>query len=132
MRNYPEVARAGLFYVDVWPLLPPTLAIVDPELLAQFTQGKAMPRARLLKNIFYDFTQNLDLFTSDGGEWRSWRTRLSPGFSSRNLAAFVPAMLEEVQVFRSLLLGAAENAQVVHLEERCVYATVDIMGRVIM
>lgn len=131
-REYPEVAKHGLLYMDVWPMSEPMLAVFHPDLMAQFTQEHSRPKHPLLHFEFGPFTQCKDLVTSDGEAWRRWRSIFNPGFSAKNILALVPDMLEEVQVFVKWLEGAAKSGKTVELEAQAMKLTIDVIGRAVL
>lgn len=99
-KEYPDVCDCGLVYVDTWPIGPPILAVFHPEMMAQFTQETSMPKHELLLRQFMPFSNGMDLVSSEGQDWKRWRSIFNPGFSAKNLISFVPAILEEAQVFK--------------------------------
>jgi cytochrome P450 len=131
-KEYPEICSCGLVYVDTWPIAPPMLAVFHPELMAQFTQETSMPKHELMKKEFMPFTQCKDLVNLEGQEWKRWRGIFNPGFSAKNLLSFVPAILEEVQVFKDWLNTVAKSEEVVKLEEQAMKVTIDIIGRAVL
>jgi cytochrome P450 len=132
MKKHPEIAKAGLFYMDSWPIMMPMITVFNPDLMSQFTQEENAPKAQYLRTFIHPFTQNRDLVSQDGAEWKTWRSRFNPGFSARNMTALIPAMLEEVLDFRSWLSSVSNTDRVEILEERIVLMTIDVMGRTIL
>jgi sterigmatocystin biosynthesis cytochrome P450 monooxygenase len=69
---------------------------------------------------------------SNGHQWKIWRAIFSPGFSTKNVMALAPSMLEELLVFRSLLKDAATTGKVVKVDTMAMKATVDVIGRAVV
>ena len=46
--------------------------------------------------------------------------------------SLVPGMVEEVEVFRSILEEYAKNGEIIYLKEASLNLTIDIIGRIIM
>jgi cytochrome P450 len=132
MKEYPELEQAGAFYTDSWPVWEPILIVIDPDMMAQFTQETSLPKGPHFHRGFYPFTENRDLVSSEGQQWKKWRARFNPAFSTKNLTALIPAMLEEVLVFRDWMKRAAEKAEVFLLEDHIMNMTIDVMGRAIL
>jgi cytochrome P450 len=156
----PDILATGLCYTDAWPFFVPLLTVFDPDMIAQFAQEGYLPKHKWMRNLLYPLAQNRDLVTSEGRNWKVWRARFNPGFSARNLMSLVPAMLEEVLVFRKWMdsvagvgnrggegvpdevervqgkveQGEAEEGEgeIVRLEDRIMLTTIDIMGRAIL
>jgi cytochrome P450 len=130
--EYPEVAKHGVLYMDVWPVSEPMLAVFHPDMMAQFTQDTSRPKHSLLFWEFYPFTQCKDLVTSEGPAWKRWRSILNPGFSAKNILALVPEMLEEVEVFVRWLEDAAKSDKVIELEPQAMKMTIDVIARAVL
>ncbi|KAK8112987.1 hypothetical protein PG984_013513 [Apiospora sp. TS-2023a] len=121
-------------YLDTWPLLEPLAIVTDPVAAAQFTIANSEPRIELYRKYFIPLTSGLDVFMSEGHVWKTWRSRLNPGFSQRNLTALTPEILEEVSVFVDRLKqGAAYGddgwGPVFQLQEMATDLTTDVIGR---
>jgi len=130
--KYPELAAAGVVYMDTWPFAQPCIAVIHPDIAAQFTQERSLPKADFLGPEWEAFTQNNDLLTLEGQEWRAWRSVFNPGFSSKNITALLPGFLEEIQVFKDRLIKAAESREIIRLEEVARKGTIDIICRAVL
>ncbi|ROT39031.1 cytochrome P450 [Sodiomyces alkalinus F11] len=131
-RAYPHLASAGAFYMDVWPLNAPLLVVFDPAMMAQFSQDTPRPKHDLVKREFRPFSQNLDLVTSEGQTWRTWRAAFNPGFSAQNIMAHIPVFMEEVLVFKAYLGRVAATGETIRMESQLMKATCDIICRAVL
>jgi len=131
-KAYPEVARNGLVYMDLWPIASPMLAVFHPDMMAQFTQEMSLPKHELLRGELRPLTSCVDLLNLEGAEWKKWRAIFNPGFSAKNLMSMMPEVLEEIDVFRSALFEAAESGEAVQMVPLATKVTVDIVGRVVL
>ncbi|KFH48750.1 P450 monooxygenase-like protein [Hapsidospora chrysogenum ATCC 11550] len=132
LQEYPDLREKGLVCMDSWPIANPMLAVVHPDMCAQFCQEQSMPKAPLMDLIFGRFTHKLDLVTSDGPHWKRWRSAFNPGFSNKNILSLVPAIIEEVQVFKDTLSQAADSGETFELLSPAVKAACDVIGRVVL
>ncbi|KAF6838176.1 hypothetical protein CMUS01_04747 [Colletotrichum musicola] len=130
--EYPKLAEAGVFYVDLWPLAPPMLSVFQPDMMAQFTQDTSLPKHKMMQREFFPFTQCNDLVNQEGPEWKMWRSIYNPGFSAKNLSAMVPAFVEEIQVLKDWLYGLAETGEVVQMQGQAMKTAIDVIGRAIL
>ncbi|KAI1137908.1 cytochrome P450 [Hypoxylon sp. FL0543] len=129
-REYPEITKKGLIYMDPWPIGYAMIAVYHPDMMAQFTQENSLPKYWAMPQVeFKPFTGGEDLVNLDGLEWKRARSMFNPGFSARNLLSLVPDMIEEALVFRERLGKAAASGEVVRLEKYTTDITVDIIGR---
>jgi cytochrome P450 len=129
---YPHLADQGALYVDVWPIFPPMIVVFDPDMISQFTQDQSLPKHELLREQFKPFTQNFDVVSQNGQEWKTWRSIFNPGFSAKNLSAIMPLLLEEIDAFRDWLKTTARSGKAVPLESQAIKLTVDLIGRASM
>ncbi|OKL56065.1 hypothetical protein UA08_08623 [Talaromyces atroroseus] len=128
-KEYPDICKSrGVMYIDSWPLANPMLAVYDPGLMNQFTTENSRPKHELVRDGFYILGQGLDIFVSEGQQWKEWRKIFNPGFSLQNLMSFVPAIVDEIEVFRGWLKDVAESGNVVELEEQTERLTTDVIG----
>ncbi|KAI0206650.1 vera protein [Astrocystis sublimbata] len=120
-------------YLDIWPVEQPFAVVFDPVAASQFAQTPSLPKLGLTKNFLDPLTGGLDMVSNEGQEWKTWRSRFSPGFSQRNLIAMLPELLEEVSIFVSQLESSAgkggEWGPVFQIEEKTTNLTFDIICR---
>ncbi|KAJ1324741.1 sterigmatocystin biosynthesis cytochrome P450 monooxygenase [Microdochium nivale] len=136
-------------YLDLWPAVSFPLAIVfdadmATQLLAarpQLGQPSGITRGPVQKQLFIALTGQDDIFCMEGAEWKTWRSRLSPAFSSRNITALVPQMIDETLVFARGLeaMAAAGDSKegegwgpVFQLLQRTTSLTVDVIARALI
>lgn len=132
-KEYPDIcASRGIVYVDTWPLASPMLAVYDPSIINQFTTEDSRPKHELVLDGFHILTQGLDIFTAEGSKWKVWRKVFNPGFAPQNIMSFVPAILEEVQVFRAWLDQVAKEGGIVEMQEPAEKLTIDVISRVVL
>lgn len=126
---YPGVAAKGACYLDLWPTAPPILAVYHPDMMAQFTQDDSQPKYHGLQTAFKPFTQNDDLVSANGSEWKSARAIFNPGFSQKNLRSLVSSFVEESLVFRDRMREFARTGEMFKMDDYTTTVTVDIIGR---
>ncbi|KXJ87548.1 cytochrome P450 [Microdochium bolleyi] len=131
-------------YLDLWPAVKFPLAIVlDADMATQLLAAQpgrpaGITRGPLQKDLFTTLTGQDDIFCMEGAEWKTWRARLSPAFSSRNITALVPQMIDETMVFVRGLEGMAgadqadEWGPVFQLLKRTSSLTVDVIARALI
>lgn len=120
-------------YLDLWPISGSLAAVFDPVAATQFTQTKSLPKDTLMTEYMNPLTENLDIVSSEGQLWKTWRQRFNPGFSPRNLTALLPEIIEEALVFVNGLKNLAGKdgkwGPVFPLEEKTINLTFDIIVR---
>ncbi|RYP10382.1 hypothetical protein DL764_000716 [Monosporascus ibericus] len=124
-------------YIDLWPIMPwPFILITSPQLCSQLTQETPQPRHAMFKWAQIPLTGGLDLLSVDQANHKLWRSRLNPGFSSRNLRAHMPALVEEVEIFATALKDSAGAdgswSDMFTLYDKTIALTFDIIMRISM
>jgi hypothetical protein len=129
--DYPDIQKAGVVYVDLWPISSPTIASFDPDLTAQFALG-SRPKHSVIKWEFASFSGNKDLVSSEGPVWKKWRSMYNPGFSSQSVFARVPDFVEEAMVWKEYLLSVADTGETIRFETSTMKATCDVIARSVL
>jgi len=125
-----------VIYVDMWPLAPPMAFTIDPDVASQSLYNSALPKAEMANMFMKPLTGNLDIVSSEGPAWKTWRVRLQPGFSPKNIISLVPAILDEVAVFAAILKEKAGKygswGAVFPLEDLTTNLTMDVIARAVL
>lgn len=126
-----------IVYIDLWPFLQqPLIMAISPEACFQLTQENPQPRDSTFKWAMFPVTRGEDMISMNMSDHRVWRSRLNPGFSSRNLMSGLPVLLEEVGTFARQLKEKAglrnEWGDTFTLYEKTVSLTFDIIMRTAM
>ena len=129
-QRYPHLDDA--FYFDTWPFGSLMLIVLSPNMMYQLTQANQIPKDKGLRHFLKPLTGKADLVTLEGAAWKRWRGIFNPGFSASHISSLIPAMVEELQIFRSLLEDHAKTGDPLFLEEASLNLTIDIIGRVVM
>jgi hypothetical protein len=123
----------AVFHVDTWPFSTPLLVVTDPIVASSFTQVTSLPKSTSTAWFTKPLTGGVDLVATDGHQWKTWRSRLNPGFSVRNITALMPELVEEVMVFLNVLKGhTGQDGQwgpVFQLEKATTNLTMDVIVR---
>ena len=130
-----------VLYLDIWPLAAEPLAFIcDAGLATQFLAplpgiAGGVAKGQVMKVVLKPLTGGRDLASSEGDEWKTWRARMTPAFSSRNLTALVPEMIDEILVFAQGLermVGGSETdgwGPIFQLWHRTSSLTADVVAR---
>ncbi|KAI0870672.1 vera protein [Hypoxylon argillaceum] len=128
-----ETRPPPVVYLDLWPVQGIYTLVYDASAAAQFTQVESLPKYSALTQYLIPLTSNNDILSTDGDEWKTWRTRFNPSFSSRNITALLPDLIEEVMVFVDGLKQAAgpqrKWGDVIQLEKKTTNLSFDIIAR---
>lgn len=130
--EYPEISKRGYFYLDNWPIASPLIAVSNPDIMVQFTQDVSFPKHAQMPFEFGPFTHGMDLVTSNGRVWKTWRSIFNPGFSSKNIQVYVTAMLQEYNFFRSRLAALSASGDTLNMDKYMMSLTVDVIGHAVL
>ncbi|GKT43619.1 putative sterigmatocystin biosynthesis P450 monooxygenase stcS [Colletotrichum spaethianum] len=101
-----------------------------------FVSDPSLPRSHLIKSTIAPLTDNLDLVSLEGDEWKTWRARFNPSFSNKNVLSLVPGMIKDVQVFTDIVRKRAGIdgvwGSVFPLEGLTTNLTIDVIGRAVL
>ncbi|KFY99948.1 hypothetical protein V498_00399 [Pseudogymnoascus sp. VKM F-4517 (FW-2822)] len=112
----------------------PIITVIEPELCSQLTQETPQPRHFQIGWALTPVTDGIDLLSMNMADHKVWRSRLNPGFSSRNVIQNMPEVLEEVSTFAQKLKDTAdadsqEWGNMFTLYDRAIALTFDVISR---
>ncbi|KAM0470470.1 hypothetical protein ACHAP7_009534 [Fusarium lateritium] len=121
------------FYVDLWPARFTILVLNNPDMFNQVALKPSLPKHPTVGNFLSTLVDPAhSIVTQEGNNWKTWRSAFNPGFSPSHMLTFVPAIVEEVQVFVSLLEQNATQNNLFRMERYSTRLTLDIIGRLVM
>jgi cytochrome P450 len=120
------------FAFDPWPFGPTSLAVFSPEMAHEFTVKQSMPKHPLVDDFMVSFGGEGNLVSSEGANWKKWRSAFNPGFSAAYLMTLVPSIVDNCDVFCSLMLKRAKTNELFRMEASTTNLTVDIIGKVVL
>ncbi|KAI1816990.1 cytochrome P450 [Poronia punctata] len=126
---------AEAYYFDPYPISEPLLVLTDYRLANQAVAhewtGSVKPEA--LTHWFAPISgrAGVNLFTQNGAEWRRDHEIFLPFFNNSNLDATMPAVVQEMLIFRDILRQKSRDDFVVLLEPLVLRFMSDVIGRVI-
>jgi cytochrome P450 len=116
-----KMNNAEAFYFDPYPVSEPLLVLTDCELANQAAShewtGSVKPPD--LAHWFAPISGRggINLFTQNGAEWKRDHEIFLPFFNNSNLDATLPAVVEEMLVFRDILREKSREEHIVLLEK---------------
>ena len=131
-----EDACPGLIYADFWPLVEPLVYTINGAYTHQSLAEVQLPKSTHGMNFFHTLTEQKDLNCLEGAQWKVWRGLFATGFSQGRILALVPAMLEDLAVFRDKLVSRAGPGgswgDVFPLQDLTRRLAVDVVGRAVL
>jgi cytochrome P450 len=96
LRAFPDTE---MFLLDLWPSYGPVILTRNPEAELLVSQKYNFPKPDNSEEAIKPIVGRLSLFSMNGSEWKTWRSRFNPGFSATSLMEHVPYIVDRVQVF---------------------------------
>lgn len=93
--------------IDLWPMSDSVVNLVTPEPTTQAFANHRFGKHNLVRKGMEILTGGPNMLTMSADEWKPWRSVFNPGFSNASINAQMDAVVDRVEVFRSLLI---ENA----------------------
>ncbi|KAL3298632.1 cytochrome P450 [Colletotrichum asianum] len=121
----------GIFYLDLWPIGPPSVILTRPELCDQPAIIKCAVRHPIADDTLTPVVGHGGIANSNGPLWKKSHTTLLPAFSWANIRSLASLMAEECMPFRNLLDKLSETGEVFSLEDVAAKLVFDIIFRII-
>lgn len=86
----------------------------------------------VVDSFMSNFGGPANLVSSEGREWRKWRSAFNPGFSNSHLMTLVWQVVQDCQVFADIMSDHAKNNDLFRLEPASMKLTVNIIGRLVL
>ena len=106
-----------VFYLDLWPLSNPLMMVHDPDVAAQITQAKSLPKHPVNAKVLGPMVGERSVVTAEGPDWKMLRSILNPGFSAQYLSTLIPLIVRHGTVFESRISKYAETGAVFPIQE---------------
>ena len=132
---YTEIARRynlpGIFYIDLWPVGPPSVILSDPGLLEQVTVTKPLPIHPMAEDFMSPIVGRGVIATSNGPAWKGLHKAMSPAFSWSHIRSLTDIIVDECAVFRLNLDKRFKTGELFSLEDLSAKLIFDVIARVI-
>jgi len=132
-----DIDDLDAYYFDAEPVAYPLLVVRDPFLAHQVAHhariGSLKPPQ--LGSWFRSITgrEGRNLFSNNGGEWKHNTSLFQGFFNNANLDAAVPAVMEQLRLYRDILREKARTpATMFHLEPITLLLMNDIIGHLLL
>ena len=119
----------SIYYMDLWPFIPPLLILSSPNTAAQAIKQHSLRKPPVLAEIFRPITGGNTLVFMNDEEWKKSRSIFNPGFSPNYLATQIPAIVEEVISFKETLREACQQGKIFQLDPVTLNLTLDVIVR---
>ncbi|KAI5459234.1 cytochrome P450 [Mariannaea sp. PMI_226] len=132
---YTELARKynldGIYYLDLWPVAPPSIVLLDPKLMDEVTVVKPLHQHPFADALLTPMVGSGVVATANGPLWKKLHNSMLPAFSWAHIRSLAGLMVDECQPFRRNLDKLAETGEVFSLEQVGAKLVFDIITRVV-
>ncbi|KAG9516228.1 cytochrome P450, partial [Aureobasidium melanogenum] len=91
-----------------------------------------MPKHPVLGEALSVISGGGDMLSSDGPQWKVWRSAFNPGFSVAHLMTMMPTIVDNVATFAQILHKHAVNNELFRMEHHATRLTIDIIGKIVL
>lgn len=124
----------GAWYFDSWPAFDPILVVYDPAMADQAVLhphvGARKPAS--LADWMRQISGGRTMFDSNSEGWKHLHDLVSPCFSTANISAEIPTVVENILVFRDLVSQKARSGERFRLEALCKNLVIDNIGNLLL
>ncbi|KAK2768751.1 hypothetical protein FQN54_000607 [Arachnomyces sp. PD_36] len=128
--------RYGLgdfFYLDLWPLAPPQLVVVQPELATQVVQKMNLPKeSAVMQKWTGHILGKKSMVTANGHDWMVSRKSFTTGFQPRKVLQHVPSIVDDALDFCEVLKDHARKQDIFRMEDLGARMIFNISAKVIL
>lgn len=117
----------GIIPMDFAPFNEPITIITSPRVAAQAQTFSHRDKPPQVVTGLEKLCVGPNLVTMPDKEWKPWRALFSKGFSNSYMLELVPAMLNEIEVFKGLLDARARTGERFKMSELTSKLTVDVI-----
>jgi len=121
----------GLFYLDLWPLGPEQLIIIDPELASQYVTPRNLPKHKLQADFLDPILGEGNIVVANGPRWKRLHNMLAPAFSTTNVLGMTRLFAQNVKGFHDVLSEISKSGEPFSLEEKISTLVFDIIFKAI-
>ncbi|PGG98101.1 hypothetical protein AJ79_08982 [Helicocarpus griseus UAMH5409] len=104
-----EYNLPDIYYLDLWPLIPPTVVVCSPELAAQVTTEQSCPKSPEIEKFLSPFLGKSNIISLNGKKWKELHAVFAPAFAPAYLRTLTDGMVDEVQLYRDKLSQLANS-----------------------
>lgn len=101
-------------------------------MMAEITVKTSLPKHIEVAKFMKHIGGPGNLVSSEGAEWKKWRSAFNPGFSASHLMTLVPTIVDECVVFCKIMKEHARRNDLFRMETASTKLTVDIIGKVVL
>jgi cytochrome P450 len=132
---YTAIARKynlpGIFYIDLWPVGPPSAIVTDPDLLEQITVTKVLQMHQMAEDFMSPIVGSGVVATANGPVWKSLHRAMSPAFSWSHIRSLTDLIVDECAIFRTNLDKRVKTGELFSLEDLSAKLIFDVIARVV-
>jgi cytochrome P450 len=117
-----------LFYIDLWPVGPAQLVLVDPDVVAQ---ANTFPKHALVEEFSRPILGKDSIAAVNGPKWKLIHSFFAPAFASTHVKNLVPVTADYTMLFHDRLSRLAETGETFSMEEVAAALLFDIIGKAV-
>lgn len=117
--------------MDLWPLGPEQLIIIDPELASRYISARNLPKHQLQAVFLDPILGEGNIITVNGPRWKRLHNMLAPAFSTSRVSGMTRLIADDVKIFYSVLSDLSNTGKPFRLEDKIAALVFDIIYKTI-
>ncbi|EQL38322.1 hypothetical protein BDFG_00679 [Blastomyces dermatitidis ATCC 26199] len=126
-----EYDLPDLYYLDLWPMANPMIAVCSPELAAQITTEQAYPKDPAVGHFLTPFLGKSSILSVSGPKWKALHSTFVPAFAPAYLRSMAGGILDEVLIYHDNLCQLAKSEQPFSMASVAIELTFNVIGRAV-
>jgi cytochrome P450 len=127
-----EYNLGSFYYVDMWPMGPPTLIICDAEIADHVTVKKSLDKHPMVHEYLKQHLGPENMAAANGAVWKKARTVYNPGFATSHLMTVIANIVDDVETFVDVLGELADGQEKFEMEAVAMKLSFDVIGRLVL
>ncbi|KAF2009336.1 cytochrome P450 [Aaosphaeria arxii CBS 175.79] len=120
-----------VFYLDLTPVSDAMIINLSPEAGQDIAQNSGLHKHPKVGKFLDPLLGEGNMVTSDGAQWKKWRSVFNPGFALQHLMTQVPLIVDCTNIYVQNLEKQVVKGEVFRLEDEATKVTIDIIGKVV-
>jgi cytochrome P450 len=111
----------NMYYLDLWPFLPPMLIVTCPAIAQQVCHKYDLPKSEALAKFLKPIMGDGSLFVTNDHQHATSRAVFSPGFSANVIFGHIGNVIDQAKVYTKILREHAMKQDLFSLDELTCY-----------
>lgn len=122
----------GVWYLDLWPIVPPQLIVTSAELSREILTGQPYPIHDKVEEFMSTVIGPNTIVATNGNLWRALHHIMAPSFTPMAVKSQVTTIIYNSLMLRDRLLARADEGIAFSLEEEVSKTVFDVTSTIVL